>query len=252
MTPSISLRNVTKSFGRNRRGRRPLYRELVSAVRSESTGRTVTALDALDLELPGPGAVALVGPNGAGKSTLLRVIAGIYRRVQGEVRVDGRVVCFFGAQAGAAPSLSVLDNVHLQGAINGLTAKETRHNLDAILELAELEDQVDTRMEHLSFGTRQRLLFAVIIQTMKLGKADIYLFDEWLAGGDSRFAEKAEREAVAARGRGDLVLYASHDLARLRRTCDGAIFLRDGTIRETGPPDAVIDRYLEECGGRRA
>ena len=121
--------------------------------------------------------------------------------------------------------------------------------MDEILEFAELTEHVHTRVEHLSFGIRQRLFFAVMLQTMKLDKAHIYLFDEWLSGSDKRFQDKAESEALAVQERDALIVYASHDLDRLRRSAERAIYLKDGRILDVGDTDAVIDRYLEECGG---
>ena len=249
MIPGVSLRSVTKRFLGDKRRRRPLYRELLLLRARGPQPGDVAALSNLTLDLEGPSAVALVGPNGAGKSTLLRVIAGIYRRYEGEVDVRGRVACFFGAKVGAAPALSVVDNVFLQAAINGMTHAEARASIDEILAFAELEDHPHTRAEHLSFGMRQRLFFSVTLQTMRLGKADIYLFDEWLAGADSRFREKVESALAALRDAPHLVVYASHDLSRLRGACEKAVFLKAGEVQMVGDAAAVLDAYVEEYGG---
>ena len=249
MTPRISLRSVTKRFLGHTRRLRPLYRELLLLRVRQQPGDDVAALSNLTLRLEGPSAVALLGPNGAGKSTLLRVIAGIYRRYEGEVDVRGRVACFFGAKAGSAPALSVIDNVFVQAAINGMTRAETRASVDEILAFAELEDHPHTRVEHLSFGMRQRLFFSITLQTMRLGKADIYLFDEWLAGADSRFCEKVESALAELRDAPHMVVYASHNLSHLRRACDKAVFLKAGEVQMVGDAAAVLDAYVEEYGG---
>lgn len=250
MKPTIAIEGLSKAFVGHRRRRQPLYRELASLRATSNRQDDVKALDGIDLNLSGPASIALVGPNGAGKSTLLRIIAGIYRKYEGEVLVSGRLACFFGAKAGAAPSLSVLENVRLQAAFNGLTREQTRVGMDDILEFAELEDHRESRVEHLSFGMRQRLFFAITLQTMRLGIVQIYLFDEWLAGADARFREKVEDELTEMGADGRLVIYASHDIPRLRRMCDSALFLRHGRMEMVGETDEVLDRYLEVCGGR--
>lgn len=249
MSPELSLQAVSKRFV-HRRHRQPIYRELVRAFRGGSEADDVLALDRLDLELSGPTSIGLVGPNGAGKSSLMRIIAGIYRPDSGDVRVSGRVACFFGGKAGVAPTLSVRDNVWIQSAINGLTRAETVAGMAGVLEFAELTSHADTRVEHLSFGMRQRLSFAVTLHTMRVGKADIYLFDEWMAGADARFKEKVEDAIGELDGSPRMVVYASHDLARLRRMCDEVLYMRAGVIRLRGSASEVIDAYLEECGGR--
>lgn len=61
---SVTLRNVTKSFG------------------------TTKVLNGLDLNIHSGELVALLGPSGCGKSTLLRIIAGFEAADQGSVLLD--------------------------------------------------------------------------------------------------------------------------------------------------------------------
>jgi ABC-type polysaccharide/polyol phosphate transport system ATPase subunit len=244
---AVVLRDVSKYFVAAGRHRRPLYRELLGLARVNAP--PVAALDRISLELPRGVSVALVGPNGAGKSTLMRTIAGIYRPSAGSVTVEGRVACYFEAGAGIAPTLPVLDNVFLYAAILGLGFGETRRSVDAILSFAELGDQSQTRVEQLSFGTQQRLFFAVLLQLMRLGKADVFLFDEWLGGVDMRFRDKAETALATARGEGASILYASHDLERLERMCELGIYLDGGRVRASGPTADVVRAYRKDAGG---
>ncbi len=48
-----------------------------------------TCLEQISLTIPDGSIYALIGENGAGKSTLLRLIAGVYRADQGQIRIDG-------------------------------------------------------------------------------------------------------------------------------------------------------------------
>ena len=52
----------------------------------------VKALQSVRFELLAGEVHALMGENGAGKSTLMKVLAGIYTKDSGELRVDGREV----------------------------------------------------------------------------------------------------------------------------------------------------------------
>src|SRR5215213_7708099 len=86
----------------------------------------VVALDDVDFDVL-PGEVhALVGENGAGKSTLIKIIAGLYRRDQGTMRVNGEEVDFKNPadsierrikvvyqELDLVPGLSVAENVFL-------------------------------------------------------------------------------------------------------------------------------------------
>src|SRR4051794_17778945 len=73
-SPLLELRGISKWFG------------------------AVHALMDIDFEVYPGEVVALVGDNGAGKSTLVKIIAGIYRPDEGEIRFDGQPVTINGPQ----------------------------------------------------------------------------------------------------------------------------------------------------------
>ncbi|MBP1774053.1 MAG: transporter-related protein [candidate division NC10 bacterium] len=240
---TITLSHISKEFVHRGRARRPLYRDVIRLFGGYYTPEQTVALDGVTLDIPSGSRVAIVGANGAGKSTLLRIIAGILQPSRGTAAVRGRVACFFEAGAGAAPALRVYDNVFLYGAIVGLTRREIVCSMDEILDFAELREHADARIEQLSFGMVQRLFFAIMAQTMKLGKADVFLFDEWFAGVDLRYQQKGEeliRRLPLARR---IVMYASHDLELLHRLCSTAVYLSGGRVRMFADTATVVERY---------
>jgi ABC-type polysaccharide/polyol phosphate transport system ATPase subunit len=244
---AITLRDVGKDFVRRSRTHRPLYREAIHVLRGRLLPERTVALDGITLDIPPGSRVALVGPNGAGKSTLLRIIAGIVQPSRGSVAVRGPAACFFETGAGAAPALRLDDNIWLYGALVGLTRREIARGIDEILDFAELRDHRDARVEQLSFGMAQRLFFAIMAHTMKLEKANVFLFDEWFAGVDQHFKQKGEdlvrRLPVAQR----TVIYASHDLELLAHLCSTAVYLRDGRVRMYGDTSAVVEQYRADA-----
>jgi len=244
---AVTLRGITKHFALETRRRRPLYRDLLSAVRG-GAAHMVAALDGIDLEVQQGQLLGIVGANGTGKTTLLRVIAGIYLPSAGTCHVSGRVACFLEAGVGIAPTLSVLNNIQLYGAVVGLTRAETRASTARILEFAEIEDFRFAPVEHLSVGMQQRLFFSVMVETMRRRKADVFLFDECLSGADARFSEKSERLLEEVRHPEQTILYASHNLPHLQRICEAAIWLQHGRVRQRGQSADILRAYLDRDG----
>ncbi len=68
----------------------------------------------------------------------------------------------------------------------GLSRREARGRLDAVLDFAELEEFADLKLKNYSSGMLVRLAFAVMIQS----EAEILLIDEVLAVGDAAFQQK--------------------------------------------------------------
>lgn len=239
---AIRLDGVSKDFLRSGRSRRPLYRELLNIRTMRSGAKSV--LRGVCLEVPDGSRVAILGRNGAGKSTLLRLIAGIYAPTGGTVSVDGRVCCFLEPGAGAAPSLPVRDNVFLYASLAGLGYRETRQCLPRILEFSSLADQEFTWVEHLSFGMQQRLFMSIQLEVMRLKRAEVFLFDEFLMGVDKSFRLRVEDALTHFPSDRQIVLHASHDHELMRRTCTDAIYVDDGGVRHFGPIAEVLELFL--------
>jgi len=241
---AIRLTNINKTFMEGGRNRRPLYRQVMIMKSKGRHDRAKVVLDAVSLAVPDGSRVAVIGRNGAGKSTLLRLIAGIYTPTSGEIRVDGPVCCFLEPGAGAAPSLPVRDNVLLYASLAGLGYRDTLASMDRILEFSSLEDQAFTWVEHLSFGMQQRLFMSIQLEVMRLGRARVFLFDEFLMGVDKVFRARVEDALTHFPSPEQIVMHASHDHELMRRTCPTAIWIDEQGIRTQGSTNDVLDEYL--------
>ena len=245
---TIKLQAVSKSFMVSGRSRRPLYRELINLGSSPRQKGSREVLKNIALDIPDGSRVAIIGRNGAGKSTLLRLIAGIYKPNSGAVRVDGRLCCFLEPGAGAASALPVRDNVFLYAALAGLGYRETKECLPRILDFCSLTSQEFTWVEHLSFGMQQRLFMSILLETMRIKRAEVFLFDEFLMGVDRSFRTRVESALTSFPSSGQIVLHASHDHELMRRTCPQAILIDSGTIRHYGTTEEVLDLYHRMSG----
>ena len=240
---SISLENINKTFLAGARSRRPLYRQAMMMRSNQRIERAKVVLDNIKLDIADGSRVAVIGRNGAGKSTLLRLIAGIYLPTSGEMHIDGPVCCFLEPGAGAAPSLPVRDNVFLYASLAGLGYRDTKNSLDRILEFSSLQDQAYTWVEHLSFGMQQRLFMSIQLEVMRLRRARVFLFDEFLMGVDKTFRARVEDALTHFPSPEQIVLHASHDHELMLRTCPDAILIDDCGIRAQAKTAEILDIY---------
>jgi ABC-type polysaccharide/polyol phosphate transport system ATPase subunit len=182
----------------------------------------------------------IVGRNGSGKSSLLKILASIYRADAGRVRMAGRVAPFIELGVGFNPELTARENGVLSGVLMGLTLREARRRLDAILEFAELEDFVDLKLKNYSSGMMVRFAFAVMVQA----DADIMLIDEVLAVGDAAFAQKCMDVFQEKRRAGKTIVLVTHDMATVQSLCHRAMLIHDGDLQFIGDPEDTALRYL--------
>jgi NitT/TauT family transport system ATP-binding protein len=130
-------------------------------------GRTMTALDGVDLDIVAGSFLSVIGPSGCGKSTLLRAIAGLTEPTAGSVRIGGdsphalvaehRLGIAFQDHA-LLPWLSVRDNVALPFRIAGASVDDTR--IAELLALTGMTEFAAARPRQLSGGMRQRVAIA--------------------------------------------------------------------------------------------
>src|SRR5690554_7137871 len=87
-SPVIELRNVHKRFDQ----RPDLAQRLLALFGRPLAQQTVHAVNGVDLTVHRGEVLGLVGESGCGKSTLGRVVAGLHRQTEGEVRYQGRLI----------------------------------------------------------------------------------------------------------------------------------------------------------------
>lgn len=208
-------------------GRRKLHREY-------------WALQDITLDIKKGETFCIVGENGSGKSTLLKIIAGILQPTAGTVTVRGRLNALLELGAGFNPEFTGRQNLFLNGAILGMTPRQTEECLDSILDFAEIGSYIDQPVKTYSSGMVIRLGFAVAVHL----HPEILVVDEALAVGDIYFRHRCMRKIHELRARGVTVVYVTHDVGEIKELGHRAVWLEGGRIRELGDVTEIAHRYL--------
>lgn len=205
-----------------------------------ASNKTFQALCDIDLTIRKGERVALVGTNGAGKSTLLKVIARIYEPTTGRLTTRGRVAPMIEMGAGFHPELTGRRNIHLNGALMGMSREAMTAREPAIWDWTGLAEFADLPLKYYSSGMFQRLAFAIATEV----EPEILLVDESLNAGDASFVDKAKRRILEVFDKAQAVIVVSHDLGLVAELCDRTIWLDHGRIVADGQTPEILERYV--------
>ncbi len=182
--------------------------------------------------------VGLLGPNGAGKTTAMRMLLGLIRPTEGELRVFGQrvlpgapVLSRIGSLVegpGFLPHLSGRDNLGLYWRATGRGAQDA--GLDEVLEIAGLGTDIERKVRTYSHGMRQRLAIA---QAM-MGRPDVLVLDEPTDGLDPPQIRQMRDVLRSYAAGGRTVLVSSHLLAEVEQTCTDCVVMHRGSLVAQG------------------
>jgi len=240
-----TLRRDLESWFARLRGREDPNRKLNAPGLSGKNERFV-ALDDVCMEVNEGDALGLIGHNGAGKSTLLKLIARITAPTAGKIYERGRVASMLEVGTGFHPELTGRENIFLNGAILGMSRKETARKLDEIIDFSEIEQFIDTPVKRYSSGMYVKLAFAVAAHL----EPEILICDEVLAVGDVRFQQKCLGKMGDVASGGRTVIYVSHNMRTIEQLCNRAVCLKKGTVEYDGNVTEAVAHYVGAAAGK--
>jgi lipopolysaccharide transport system ATP-binding protein len=241
---AIKVENLGKSYRLGTVGTRSMARDIMGlfsgAQKEKANDNIIWALKDVDFSIKKGDAVGIVGKNGAGKSTLLKLLSRTTAPSTGSIKVSGKISSLLEVGTGFHPELTGRENIFLNGAIMGMSNRDIRAKFDEIVEFSGVSRFIDTPVKRYSSGMYVRLAFAVAAHL----ETEIMIFDEVLAVGDVDFQKKClgkMKEVTGSEGR--TVLFVSHNMSAVKALCNYGLFLEKGTLRSTGPVQAVTEAY---------
>ncbi|RXS43259.1 ABC transporter ATP-binding protein [Idiomarina sp. 29L] len=213
--------------------------------------RTVTAVDAISLDIQ-PGKIqALLGPNGAGKSSLVRMLVGLTHPDEGEIVVEtnGQTIeltyhdfAYLPEDRGLYQDRSILDNLNYIAGLRGLKLSDIRGDIDSWLARFELTDRKDEPLRQMSKGNQQKVqLIATLLHDPQL-----VILDEPFSGLDPVNQEHVLTVLTELRERGKTVVLSAHQMALVERLADTMLLMDKGRAVAQGSLQEIRDTLLPE------
>ncbi len=186
--------------------------------------------------------LGLIGSNGAGKTTLLKMLTGLIKPDEGEIRMRGRIGALIALGAGFNPVLTGRENIYVYGSILGLSKLEIKKRLEEVVDFADIPDAIDAPVRTYSSGMQVRLGFATAVVLLE---PDILILDEVLAVGDVAFRVKCYN-AVDRLRENTAVILVSHSEEHIGRVTERVLLLDQGRVSFSGPTSAGLQKYRQQ------
>jgi ABC-2 type transport system ATP-binding protein len=208
------------------------------------------ALSDCSFEIDTGGVFGLVGPNGAGKTTTLRILAGLLQPTSGTASVDGVDVLahpqvvrervgwmpdFFGVY----DRMTAREYLTFYASCYRIPRARVGRLAADLMDLVGLPDRMDTPVESLSRGMKQRLCLARAL----IPDPPVLLLDEPASGLDPRARVELRELVRELQSMGKTMVISSHILPELAEMCSSFGFIDDGRMVASGT--------LEELTGGR-
>ncbi|MGE5241560.1 MAG: ABC transporter ATP-binding protein [Bacteroidota bacterium] len=232
-----------------------------------SGGKTIKALDNVDLNIPANQIFTLLGPSGCGKTTLLRCIVGLETPDTGEISIGDEVVwskqnninvptekrglgMVFQTYA-IWPHMNVFDNVAYPLQIRNVPRDVIRQRVAKTLSFVHLEGMEKRPATKLSGGQQQRVALARAL----VAEPKVILFDEPLSNLDAKLREETRKELRSFLGALKITaVYVTHDRVEALALSDTIAVMREGRIIEVGDPKKIYfdanHRFVADFIGR--
>ena len=227
MNNLISIKNIMKSF------------------------KNLKAVNNLSLEIKKGEIYGLLGSNGAGKSTTLNILLGLLTPDSGTALINGvdatdnsyearKQIGYIPENVSLYPYLTGVENLDYFCKLND--KNHSHEQLEKFLDKCGLGSEFhNMRTETYSKGMRQKIGIAIALAK----EASVYILDEPASGLDPLASNElsALLRKLATNGAG--ILMASHDIFRIRETCNRIGIIKSGELLKEMDTSDVSTNELE-------
>ena len=222
----LTLKDLTKQFG------------------------TTTAVDRVNLTIPGGKLTGLLGPSGCGKSTMLYMISGLLNATEGQILFgdrdvttlppDRRNIGLVFQNYALYPHMTVFENIafplgNKRGA-QKMSKAQMRDAVERVAELVQIQDFMKRRPKELSGGQQQRVAIARAL----VKEPDVLLLDEPLSNLDARLRMEMRQEVRRIQLESKVTtIFVTHDQEEAMSITDLIVLMKWGVVQQVGPAHEI-------------
>lgn len=207
----------------------------------------VTILKDISISIENSEIVSILGSSGSGKTTLLNLILGIIKPDSGNVIFDGKDLTNVPMELrgfnivfqdyALFPNLNAYKNITY--GLRNYPGRSTQQEVDSLIDLLDLRQHLDKKIDKLSGGQKQRVALA---RTMVM-KPKILLLDEPLSALDGVIKESIKETIVRiAKDFNLTTIIVTHDPEEALTISDKVLIINKGNIEQFGIPEDIIER----------
>lgn len=217
---------------------------------SKSYGNSVI-LKNVSIKIADSEIVSILGSSGSGKTTLLNLILGLVKPNNGEIIYNGTNITDVSMKDrgfnivfqdySLFPNLNAYKNI-IYG-LKNYPDRSTSEEVDSLIELLDLKEHLNKKIDMLSGGQKQRVALA---RTLVM-KPKILLLDEPLSALDGVIKESIKESIVNIAKKFNLTtIIVTHDPEEALTISDKVLIINNGNIEQFGTPGEIINNPASE------
>ena len=211
------------------------------------------AIEGIDVECYEGEIVGLLGHNGAGKSTTIKCLTGFFPFEKGNIKICDcdikkkpmeakKHLGYVPDNRASFEKMTGMEYVNFIADLHKVSTEERTKRIEEMQEIFKLGDKINDLISSYSHGMKQKIcLMASLIHNPKL-----WLLDEPLTGLDPQTTKALHQYMSKYKKEGNAVLYSSHNLNAIEKTCDRAYIINNGKI----VANINIAEFLKENPGK--
>lgn len=208
----------------------------------------VQAVKGIDFNIDKGEIFGLIGPNGAGKTTTLQIISTLLTITSGSVKIMDfdldkkpeqvrKIISYLPEDAGAYKNLS--GRAYLEFIANFFDPKKKQDIVNKGIEIADLDERINDKVETYSKGMKRRLLVGRALMI----DPKLAILDEPTSGLDVNNAQEIRNIIKNTASNGTTFLLSSHNMLEVEYLCDRIALIDEGVIVEEGKPQDLMQKY---------